>query len=302
MNTADINVRDPYILVHEEKYYLYGTRSATAWGLADGFDCYVSEDLENWEGPIEVFWNNGDFWADRNYWAPECYSYEGAFYLVATFNSEHRNMGTQILVSDSPTGPFMPHSDGPVTPNEWTCLDGSLYFHKDGTPYMIFGHSFQDTPKGEMCVIELSKDLRTSVGEPKLLFKAAEAPWSVPIPFAKKEFGLDGDVYFVDGPCLYRTESGKLIMLWSSWGAKGYAVGVAYSDNGELDGTWHHEKAPLFGENGGHGMLFQTKEKEWMYTLHYPNDRYKEKPRFIKVKEHNNGLLLVDEGSSGFQQ
>ncbi|MEH7097168.1 hypothetical protein [Neobacillus vireti] len=64
-------IRDPYILSYEEKYYLYGTRSATTWGLADGFDCYVSEDLENWQGPIEIFHNDGDFWADRSYWAPE---------------------------------------------------------------------------------------------------------------------------------------------------------------------------------------------------------------------------------------
>ncbi len=55
MKTTEINIRDPYILVHEGKYYLYGTRSATCWGTADGFDCYVSEDRENWEGPIEIF-------------------------------------------------------------------------------------------------------------------------------------------------------------------------------------------------------------------------------------------------------
>lgn len=55
MKTTEINIRDPYILVHEGTYYLYGTRSATCWGPADGFDCYVSEDRENWEGPIEIF-------------------------------------------------------------------------------------------------------------------------------------------------------------------------------------------------------------------------------------------------------
>ncbi len=293
MKTNEINIRDPYVLVHEGKYYLYGTRSATTWGLADGFDCYISEDMDNWEGPIEIFHNNGDFWADRSYWAPECYYYQGSFYLVATFASEKIKMGTQILVSDSPTGPFTPHSDGPVTPKEWTCLDGTLYFKADGTPYMVFGHSFQDTPNGEMYAIELSKDLRHSVGKPMLLFEALKAPWAVPIPFAKKEFGIDGDVYFVDGPCLYRTETGRLLMLWSSWGERGYAVGSAYSDNGEIDGKWHHAESPLYSENGGHGMLFQCRENVWMYALHYPNDRYKERPQFKKVKEINDLLVLV---------
>lgn len=201
-------------------------------------------------------------------------------------------MGTQILRSESPTGPFIPHSDGPVTPKEWACLDGTLYLKADGTPYMIFGHSFEDVPNGEMCAVELSKDIKAAVGEPKVLFEASKAPWSVPIPFAKKAFNIDGDVYFIDGPCMYRTESGRLLMLWSSWGEKGYAVGIAYSDNGEIDGQWHHEKTPLYGENGGHGMLFQSKEGELMYSLHFPNDLYKERPQFKKVKEEKDILVL----------
>lgn len=184
------------------------------------------------------------------------------------------------------------HSDGPVTPKDWKCLDGTLYFSSNGTPYMIFGHSFQDKANGEMCVVELSSDLKEAVNEPKLLFEAAKAPWSVPIPFAKKEFGIDGDVYFVDGPCIYRTKSGKLLMLWSSWGERGYAVGIAYSDNGEIDGGWKHLEVPLYGENGGHGMLFKNNANKLMYALHYPNDLYKERPQFKKVKEIDDTLVL----------
>ena len=70
MKTNEVNIRDPFILVHEGKYYLYGTRSATCWGSADGFDCYISSDLENWEGPIEIFHRPEGFFADREYRAP----------------------------------------------------------------------------------------------------------------------------------------------------------------------------------------------------------------------------------------
>ena len=292
MKTDEINIRDPYILYHEDKYYLYGTRSATAWGMADGFDCYISEDLENWNGPIEIFHNNGDFWADRRYWAPECHAYEGKFYLVSTFASEKRNMGTQILVSDSPIGPYRPHSDGPITPKEWRCLDGTLYFSKSGTPYMVFGHAFEDVLTGEMYAVELSGDLKATVGSPFLLFEASKAPWSHPYPNGKERFGIEGEAYFVDGPCLHRTQSGRLLMLWSSWGQNGYAVGIACSDNGEIDGTWSHIETPLYGENGGHGMLFKNRENELMYTLHSPNDLYKERPQFRKVKEIDDLLVL----------
>ncbi len=44
MKTNEVNIRDPFVLLHGGKYYLYGTRSATCWGSAEGFDCYVSED------------------------------------------------------------------------------------------------------------------------------------------------------------------------------------------------------------------------------------------------------------------
>lgn len=32
LNREKVNIRDPYILLHEGIYYLYGTRSATCWG------------------------------------------------------------------------------------------------------------------------------------------------------------------------------------------------------------------------------------------------------------------------------
>ena len=52
MKLTDIHIRDPFVLLHEDKYYLYGTRGATCWGEADGFDVYVSEDLENWSEQV----------------------------------------------------------------------------------------------------------------------------------------------------------------------------------------------------------------------------------------------------------
>ena len=45
---TQINIRDPFVLVHEGKYYLYGTRGPECWGdKATGLDCYVSTDLED---------------------------------------------------------------------------------------------------------------------------------------------------------------------------------------------------------------------------------------------------------------
>ena len=108
MKTNEINIRDPFLLLHEGKYYLYGTRSATCWGEADGFDCYVSADRENWDGPFEIFRRPDGFWADRAYWAPECVFHDNAFFLITTLGAADRKKGIYVLRSQSPRGPFAP--------------------------------------------------------------------------------------------------------------------------------------------------------------------------------------------------
>lgn len=294
MKRGDINIRDPYVLLHEGTYYLYGTRSATCWGPADGFDCYTGTDLEEWDGPFEVFRRPEGFFADRNYWAPECYFYRDQFFLIVTLGAPNRKKGVYALVSDSPLGPFVPVSDTSLTPPDWACIDGSLYRDERERPWLLFSHSFEDTPEGDMCAVELSGDLSRALSEPSVLFRAADAPWARPVPFAKAEFGMEGDVYFTDGPCVRKTRSGALVMLWSSWSARGYAVGAARSASGHILGPWEHDPDAVFPENGGHGMLFQTGEGQLMFALHYPNDKFAERPVFVPVAERDGMLQPLD--------
>lgn len=290
MKTNEVNIRDPYVLVHEGNYYMYGTRSATCWGPADGFDCYVSSDLENWEGPIEIFHRSEGFFADREYWAPECIFYKDAFYLITTFGGENRKKGMYVLRSEAPTGPFQVYSER-LTPEDWTCIDGTIHF-EDGIPYLIFSHSFEDTPDGDMCILKLSADMKKAEGEPALLFSAGEAKWAKPVPFAKAEFGMDGDVYFTDGPWVIDLGDGKLYMTWSSWGNCGYAVGAAVSENGKVNGPWKQMDIPIYPENGGHGMMFRDLNGKMKFVLHFPNDKYQERPIFVDVAIDENGFTL----------
>lgn len=291
MKKEEINIRDPYVLVQDNKYYMYGTRAATCWGKADGFDVYVSEDLEEWSGPVEIFKRPEGFWADQNFWAPECIFYAGSFYLITTFGNGSRK-GIQILKAYQPEGPFVPLTEDVVTPKDWTCIDGTVYMDSQGTPYLIFSHSFEDVPDGDMCMIELSRDLTRAVGDPAVLFSTKDAPWAKPMPFAKEEFHMDGDVYFTDGPAVYTTGDHRLIVIWSSWGDHGYSVGMAVSDSGDIKGPWRHLEKPLFPENGGHGMMFTDLHGEARYVFHYPNDFYKERPHFYRLKEAGDGLEL----------
>ena len=101
MKLTDINIRDPYILCSGDWYYMYGTRAETCWGAAEGFDCFKSKDLENWEGPFEIFHKPEDFWADRCFWAPECYEINGKYYAFHRPSSPELG-GNYIWLAESP--------------------------------------------------------------------------------------------------------------------------------------------------------------------------------------------------------
>ena len=284
MKRTDINIRDPFVLVHEGAYYLYGTRGATCWGPADGFDVYVSRDMEEWDGPFVCFHNDGSFWADRNYWAPEVYFYQGAFYMFASFKNPDVRRGTAVLKAESPLGPFVPHSDGCVTPRDWECLDGTLYVDKAGKPWMVFCHEWVQAGDGEVDAIPLTDDLSAPAGEPRLLFRASEASWCKVMHHSS---GVDGCV--TDGPFFWRTADGTLLCLWAGFSAGGYTEGVAVSSNGEIDGTFTQVE-PLFMDDGGHGMVFRALDGQLYLTLHSPNAHLEERPFFHPITERDGRL------------
>ena len=292
MTAGEIHIRDPFVLVHDGAYYLYGTRGATCWGKADGFDVYTSRDLRAWEGPFECFHNDGSFWADRNYWAPEVHAWRGAFYMFASFKSDARRRGTAILRSETPLGPFAPWSSGPVTPEEWECLDGTFYVNPQGRPFMVFCHEWVQVGDGEILAMPLTEDLKAPAGEPVLLFRASEAAWCKPIHHSS---GITG--YVTDGPFLWRMEDGKLLCLWSSMSEKGYAQGVAVSDNGDIDGRFVQAE-PLFLEDGGHGMVFRALDGQLYLTLHSPNKNPLERPVFWPLAVRN-GMLACQPSQNG---
>lgn len=49
MKREDIHIRDPFVLVENEKYYLLGTTGNDPWGKASTLELYVSDDLEDFD-------------------------------------------------------------------------------------------------------------------------------------------------------------------------------------------------------------------------------------------------------------
>jgi arabinan endo-1,5-alpha-L-arabinosidase len=287
LQNNDIHIRDPFVLplTAEKQYYLYGTTGPQSWtNFASGFDYYTSSDLQIWEGPFPAFRPPTNFWADRNFWAPEVHAYRGRYYLFASFKAEGVCRGTQILAADSPQGPFLPVSEGPVTPHDWECLDGTLFVDAHSQPWMVFCREWVQVGDGEICAVPLSDDLKSGVAQPSVLFRASEAPWAQEI-VSKNRRG-----YVTDGPWLHRLASGELIMLWSSFGAGGYTVGIARSASGEISGPWQQVAEPLYAGDGGHCMVFRTFDGQLRLAFHRPNQSPDERPQFIPLRE--NGALL----------
>lgn len=292
--TSDGIVRDPYVLVYNGKYYMYGTCLSNG----NGYGCVVSEDLQNWSYPVQVYTpaEGSDEIAD--FWAPECHYYNGNFYLFATYRSQSSGKrGTAIYKSSSPLGPFEMITDGHITPKEIDCIDGTLYIDTEGQPWMVYVNEWTSSHDevGEMAAAKLSDDFSRFISEPIVLFRARKHIWTT------------GSV--TDGPCLYRTENGRLIMLWSNLSKSGgYAVGMAVSDNGEIDGNWIHypeafyERGSVYKYDGGHPMLFYTIEGELMMSVHSPNgetDGVRETATFIPVEDTGDMLQIKNKYAFG---
>lgn len=154
--------------------------------------------------------------------------------------------------------------------------DGTLYV-EDGVPYMIFCHEWSQVTDGEMCIVRLSDDLKRTVGEPKMLFKASQPIWA--------SSKINGG-FITDGPFLYKCFDGRLIMIWSSFDENGYVEAVAYSENGKVNGKWKHCHKTLSAVDGGHGMIFKDFDKKLRFTMHYPNEPHgAERAKIMEIEE-----------------
>lgn len=291
-----IRLSDPYILADQKTQMYYMTGS--------GGMLWKSQDLKIWEGPYQVTKTDSSSWMGPRpmIWAAELHDYKGKYYYFATFTNSKVKIDTvagnvierrasHVLVSDKPDGPYVPMSDPTYLPADKPTLDGTFWVDTNGKPYMIFCHEWLQNWNGTMEKIELKPDLSGSIGESKILFRASDSPWS-------REKDKDGKVIFnkvTDGPFLFRTKTGRLGMIWTSWVYTTYTQGVAYSESGTLDGPWIQEKDPITPPDFGHGMMFKTLDGKLLMSVHSHKDvngRYIRIPNLFEVDLTTDKLVL----------
>lgn len=265
----DIVVRDPYIMLHDGIYYMYVTNGkATLY--------YRSCDLENWESGGTVFEIPPNFWAYKDVWAGEVHKYKDKFYLFVSLLGKNGLRGTQIAVSDVPEGPFVPLIDRAVTPAGQSCIDGTLLVSND-KPYIFYSRDWPDNYVeskgayvGEICVAELSENLVSVVGDPWVVFTSDEVPISKANPHHIVYKNENTMRYGSDGPFVQKLSDGRLLLIWSPYINNKYVVLSAISESGDVKGPWTHIEPALYGDNGGHAMLFYNIEGKLCMCLHSP--------------------------------
>ncbi|MES2445333.1 MAG: glycoside hydrolase family 43 protein [Pseudomonadota bacterium] len=280
LRMPDMPLHDPWIVADRASrtYYLYTSNEARMTGVeAVGTMVYTSRNLRDWTRPKLVFSLPKDGWATGGAWAPEVHRYKGRYYLFTTLHNEALPKpmlvpnrpayarGTVVAVADRLGGPFrLLRPDRPVPSPDLMTLDGTLYLDEGGKPWIVYAHEWLQVRNGTIEAAPLAPDLSVTAGDPVTLFRAIDAPWVAP------QRQPDGDsVTVTDGPELFRTRTGKLLMLWSSWGSDGYVQSLARSTSGKLAGPWQ-QLPPLLHQDSGHGMLFRTFGGTLMLVLHRP--------------------------------
>ena len=291
----DMHWRDVCILPDSSTgyYYMIGPGGKTVLS-------YRSRDLLNWKDPATIFEIPEGFWGDIeivNIWAPELHYYKDKYYLFLTFNTGHKlaeqwpnwrprvTRGSQILVSDSLTGPYKSFQNHSTLPVEMMTLDATLW-EEDGTPYIVYAHEWVQISNGTMEYMQLKDDLSATTGEPVLMFRGSEGPW---VQISRTE-----GCFVTDGPYLWRNKAGRLLMIWASFGEGGYTEGVAFSESGKLAGPWIQQTEPLYTNDGGHGMLFKTFDGRLMMVLHSPNNR-ESRPHIFEMEDKGDALSIKKE-------
>lgn len=293
-----IVLSDPCILPDRATmtYYMTGT----------GGKLWKSKDLRYWDGPYTVAETDPASWMGPKpmIWAAELHPYKDKYYYFATFTNPEVKIGTfrgneierracHVLVSDKAEGPYRPMEDKTYLPAEKPTLDGTLWVDTDGKPYMVYCYEWLQTWDGTIEKIELKPDLSGSMGEGQLLFRASDSPWSREV--------IDGDTVaskVTDGPYLFRTQTGRLGMIWTSWIYDVYTQGVAYSESGTLDGPWVQEEQPITPPNFGHGMLFRTFDGQLLMSVHSHKDingHYHRVPHLFKVDDSSDKIVVKEE-------
>ena len=219
-----VPLADPFILLHEGKYYAYGTYSN------EGIIVFTSDDLKTWKKE-NLALKKGDVWGNHWFWAPEVYKTKDGFLMY--YSAEEHICAAK---SKSPLGPFIQVEKKPILPEE-KAIDHTLFIDDDGTPWIFF-----DRFKNGLSIwqAQLENDLVTIKKETlKQCIFSGQQEWE-----CKEGKVNEGSAVLKYNDKYYLTYSGN------GYTSHFYGIGCAESSN--INGEWvKDERNPLYQKVGG---------------------------------------------------
>ena len=285
---------DPFILKHNNIYYLYCTDDSTLTDV--GIPVYKSTDLVNWEGPCGagehgLALHKDDVWGNSWVWSGDVVEKNGKFYMYATIE-EH----LVVAVSDSPFGPFKQRVKKPMhkSPKE---IDGSVFIDDDGKAYIYFIR-LKDANK--IFVAELSDDMLNMKDSTIRFCVEPEEPW---------ELGTNQPVAKVTEGAFMMKHNGYYYLVYTAnhFMSKDYCVGYATSKS--PTGPWKKYKGnPILSATDkvhgpGNGMFVNSPDdSEMLFAYHVhcsasnvcPRRLAIDRARFAKNPNGGPDIIMID--------
>ena len=263
---------DPEARFYEGKYWIYVTRSFTAYTDQMNLDAFSSEDLVHWEKHEGIIDMSGYPYIYRAVWAPTIVEKGGKYYLIFASNDIHSDDeigGLEIAVADDPAGPFRTLTGKPLIGrfiHGAQPIDAHLFKDDDGTIYLYYG----GWKHCNLCIMNETMDgfLPHADGS---LFKPVTP---------------DG---YVEGPCMLK-RNGVYHFMWSEgdWVNGTYHVCTSASRDPltiDPNGKVILESSDLANGPGHHGYLNIPGTDEWLIVYHR---------RIIGDTEAGHRVLCID--------
>ena len=252
-------IRDPYIVLIEDTYYLVGTSPAYWEGYTPGVRMWSSKDLIDWkfEG---VVWSADDMgeddWCKNRFWAPELFAYKGKYYITASCRNEKNGtpFGMFLAVADCVTGPYQMASKEPIHANG---IDAHFFLDDDGEVYFFCGGDLLCNGQNGIYMGKFDME-NLCLKEPlhMAIPKGTEGEW---------------DSIGIEGPAVVKRD-GIYYLWYSSW-TRGYEMGWATTDDLRKPFTKWPQNPVISGtcerfDAAGHNGAFRLKDGRDAISYH----------------------------------
>ncbi len=246
---------DPEARYYNGRYYIYVTKSFSAYGEQMNLDAFSSADLVHWEKHPDIIDMSGYPYIHRAVWAPTIVDRNGRYYLIFASNdiqNNHQYGGLEIAVSDSPAGPFVNLLGHPLVDrfvNYAQPIDAHLFKDDDGTVYLYWGG-------WQHCNAAIMREDMTG------FIPLEDGSWCKPIT----------PKGYVEGPCMLKRK-GVYYFMWSEgdWVNGTYQVSMSKSGNPldiSSDSKTILQSSEIADGPGHHGYLNIPGTDEWRIVYH----------------------------------